>query len=67
MGEIHSVERHSEEVGESKGTCLLKLSLVSGKDTRLFGSEWKLEVESKTSNNPASKQSCLESMENQLS
>ena len=32
LDEIHFVERHSDQVDESKGTCPLRFSLVSGKD-----------------------------------
>ena len=34
LDEVHFIERHNDQVGESKSTRLLGFSLVSGKDVR---------------------------------
>ena len=43
LDEIDSVSWSSNQVFESKDTCLLRFSLVSGKDTLSLRSEWKVE------------------------
>ena len=39
MDEMYSVSRSSDEMGESKSVCLLRLDLVSGKDAQSFRCE----------------------------
>ena len=64
LDEIHSVSWSSNHVGESEGTCLLRFSLVFGKEARSIiqkrmkngKARWEI------SNNPASTQCRLESM-----
>ena len=68
MDEIYSVSWSSHQEGENKSACLFRFGLVSGKGALSFRSDGKKErVRSQNFKNPTSTQSCLESMENQLS
>ena len=66
LGEIYSVSRTSNQVGESKGTCLPRLSLVWERCMVIQKRMKSEKARSDNSNNPTSTQSCLESTENRI-